>query len=233
MILGKSVLGVIPARAGSKGLPGKNKKIIFGKPLISWTIEQANACKEIDRLLVSTNDIDIVSIAQSHGLNVPFVRPGEIAKDSSSTVDVLLHAINWLEENEGYEVGYILKLQPTSPLRLASDISGAIRKLKETGAKAVVSVCKSGHHPWWTNTLPDNECMANFLRPDIINKSRQELPDFYQLNGAIYLAEVSYLKQYGTFFGPDTFAFKMPAKRSVDIDTQYDFEIAKLFMKTQ
>lgn len=230
MIKGKSVLAIIPARGGSKGLPGKNIKKLCGKPLISWTIEQAKSCSDIDRIVVSTDDREIAEVAKTYGAEVPFMRPAELANDTASTIDVILHAINWFKEHEDYQVEYILLLQPTSPLREVEDIKSAALILKEKNALSVVSVCETDHHPWWSNTLPENGNMKDFIRPEILNKRRQDLPLFYRVNGAIYLAETNYLQEHNEFLGPDTSAYKMPKIRSVDIDTAIDFEMVEFLM---
>ena len=231
MIYDKKVLAIIPARGGSKGLPGKNIKELCGKPLIAWSIEQAKPCSDIDKTVVSTDDEGIAEVAKQYGAEVPFIRPAELANDTSPTIDVISHAINWLKEHEDYQPEYILLLQPTSPLRAREDIDGVMQMLKDKNARAVVSVCKTDHHPWWSNTLPENGNMKDFLRPAILNKRRQDLPVFYKLNGAIYLAETDYFHEQYSFFGPDTFAFKMPKERSIDIDSDIDFKIAGLLLQ--
>ena len=231
MIKGKSFLVVIPARGGSKGLPGKNTKKLCDKPLIAWSIEQARQCNDIDRVVVSTDDENIAEVAKKYGAEVPFLRPAELATDTASTVDVIFHALDWYKNHEGFRPEYVLLLQPTSPLRVVSDIEGAIQTLKHGDAQAVVSVCETVHHPWWSNTLPEDGNMRDFLKLDIQNKCRQDLPVFYQLNGAIYLAESDYLIRNRGFIGPNTFAYKMPKTRSVDIDSNLDFILAQLLIE--
>lgn len=231
MINGKKVLAIIPARGGSKGLPGKNIKELCGKPLIAWSIEQAKSCSDIDRIIVSTDDEEIAETAKKYGAEAPFMRPAELANDTASTIDVIFHTINWLKEHQEFQPEYILLLQPTSPLRLAEDINGAIQMLKDKNAQAVVSVYETDHHPWWSNTLPEDDSMKHFLRPEILNKRRQDLPVFYRLNGAIYLANTDYLHECNGFLGPDTFAYEMPKNRSIDIDSDIDFKLAGLLLE--
>ena len=233
MINGKSVLAIIPARGGSKGLPGKNIKELCGNPLIAWSIEAAKACSSIDKVMVSTDDDQIANVAKKYGAEVPFTRPPELASDTASTIDVIFHAINWLKEHEDYRPEYILLLQPTSPLRSRKDINGAIQMLKDKEARAVVSVCETDHHPWWSNILPEDGNMKDFLRPEILNKRRQDLPVFYRLNGAIYLADTDYLHECNGFLGLETFAYVMPKNRSIDIDAEMDFKLASLLMEKQ
>jgi len=124
-----------------------------------------------------------------------------------------------------------LLLQPTSPLRKREDIEGAIQTLKDKDVRAVVSVCEVDHHPWWSDTLPKDNNMKNFIKPEILNKRRQDLPVFYRINGAIYSADTDYLHECNGFLGHDTFAYKMPKSRSVDIDSDTDFELAGLLME--
>ncbi len=233
MINGKSVMAIIPARGGSKGLPEKNIKELYGKPLIAWSIEVAKACSVIDKIVVSTDDENIADVAKTYGAEMPFMRPAELANDTASTIDVIFHAINWLREHENYQPEYILLLQPTSPLRTVEDIEGAIQTLKDKDARAIVSVCETDHHLWWSSTLPENSNMKAFLRPEILNKRRQDLPVFFRLNGAIYLSETEYLIECKGFFGPDTFAYKMPRSRSVDIDSAIDFKLAGLLLEKE
>ena len=232
MYKGKNILGLIPARGGSKGLPRKNIKPLSGKPLIAWTIEQALASKYLDRVVVSTDDKEISDISKKYGAEVPFVRPKELAKDNTKGIDVVLHAIDWLKENDKQkQYGLIMLLQPTSPLRATEDIDKAIELLFLKEAKAIDSVCEVDHHPLWANTLSEDGCMKDFIRIEIMNKNRQELPVFYRLNGAIYLAYCKCLKERKSFLGEETFAYVMPKSMSVDIDNEIDFELAQILMK--
>ncbi|MEA2015212.1 MAG: acylneuraminate cytidylyltransferase family protein [Actinomycetota bacterium] len=230
MYKGKTILGLIPARCGSKGLPRKNIKPLLGKPLIVWTIEQALASKYLDRVIVSTDDKEIVEVSKKYGAEVPFMRPKELATDEAKGIDVVLHTIDWIEKNDQlYDL--VMLLQPTSPLRKSEDIDKAIELLILKKAKAIVSVCEVDHHPLWANILPEDGCMKGFIKTEIMNKSRQELPVFYRLNGAIYFAYCNYLKRQKSFFGRDTFAYIMPQERSIDIDDEIDFKLAEFLMK--
>ena len=226
---GKNILGLIPARGGSKGLPRKNIKSLLGKPLIAWTIEQALASKYLDRVVVSTEDEEIAEISKKYGADVPFIRPKELAKDNTKGIKVVLHAVDWMEKNDK-QYDLLMLLQPTSPLRRCKDIDKAIELLFLKEAKAIVSVCEVDHHPLWANTLPEDGCMKDFIRQEIMNKNRQELPVFYRLNGAIYLAYCNYIKQYKSFMAKETFAYIMPGERSIDIDNEVDFELVRIIM---
>jgi len=228
----KNILGLIPARGGSKGLPRKNIKPLLGKPLIAWTIEQALASKYLDKVVVSTDDKEITEISKKYGAEIPFVRPKELAEDNAKGIDVVLHTIDWLKENDKKkQYDLIILLQPTSPLRKSDDIDRAIELLFLKEAKAIVSVCEVDHHPLWANTLPEDGCMKNFIRQEVMNKNRQELPIFYRLNGAIYLVYCDYIKEQESFFGEKTFAYIMPKERSIDIDNEIDFKLAQILVK--
>ena len=232
MYKGKTILGLIPARSGSKGLPRKNIRPLSGKPLIAWTIEQALEGKYLDRVVVSTDDKEIAEISKKYGAEIPFIRPKELAEDNAKGIDVVLHTIDWFRENDKRkQYDLIMLLQPTSPFRVTEDINKAIKLLFLKEAKAIVSVCEVNHHSLWTNTLPKGGCMKDFIGKEIMNKNRQELPVFYRLNGAIYLAYCKYLQKQKSFFGKKTFAFIMPKTRSVDIDNEVDLKLAEILMK--
>jgi N-acylneuraminate cytidylyltransferase/CMP-N,N'-diacetyllegionaminic acid synthase len=226
MYKGKSILGLIPARSGSKRLLRKNVRLLMGKPLIAWTIEQALASRYLDRIVVSTDDQDIANISTQYGADVPFLRPKILATDNAKSIDVILHAMNWME---GHDRAYdlLMLLQPTSPLRTKYDIDNAIKLLFRKKALSIISVCEVGEHPLWSNSLPKNGSMKNFIRPELINKSKQDLPKFYRLNGAIYLAFWNYLKKEKRFLGNKSFAYIMPRERSVDIDEEIDLIVAE------
>ena len=228
----KRILGIIPARGGSKGLTRKNILPLLGKPLIAWTIEQAHLSKYLDKVIVNTDDSEIAKVAKDHGAEVPFLRPQELAQDMSRGIDVVLHNLSWLEENnEVYDL--IILLQPTSPLRKSEDIDNAIELLFSKNAQAIISVCEVEHHPYWENILPETGCMGEFLSNEIMNKNRQERPVFYRLNGAIYLAYCDYLRTYKSFYGNETYAYIMPRERSIDIDNVLDLKLAEFMIRSQ
>lgn len=226
----KTIIAIIPARRGSKGLPGKNIRLLLGKPLIAWTIEAAKKSQYIDKIIVSTDFTKLSSVAKKFEAEVPFVRPKKLATASAKSADVILHALNRLEMNNDY-YDLVILLQPTSPLRTANDIDEAIKMLFSKKASAVVSVCEVEHHPYWSNTLPKNNCMKNFMNPLIKGKNRQQLPTFYRLNGGVYVARIAYFREQKSFFGDKTFAYIMPRERSVDIDTEFDFKFAEFLIK--
>ncbi len=225
MINNKKILAVITARAGSKRLPNKNILNLAGKPLIAWTIDTAKKTKYIDKLIVSTDSKDIAEISKIHGAEIPFLRPKELANDTADSISVLKHSIEFFNK----EYDYILLLQPTSPLRTTTDINKAIEMLNQE-TKAVVSVCETEHSPLWSNTLPKDLSMANFIRPEIKNKRTQDLPKYYRLNGAIYISEIDYFYQNNGFIGNKTRAYIMSQQNSVDIDTELDFMFCEVLI---
>jgi len=230
MYKGKKILGVIPARGGSKGLPGKNVHMLQGKPLLAWTIEAGQQSDFIDELLVTTDDAEIEEVAKEFGASVPFIRPAQLATDNAQTVDVLLHALKWYEKS-GIFFDLLVLLQPTSPLRTAADIISAMNLFFKKGARAVVSVCETDHHPFWMNVLPEDGCLRDFIRKEAVNLPRQQLAKYYRLNGALYIVETTWLKEQKSFFGEKTFAYVMDRKRSVDIDELMDLYIAETLIR--
>lgn len=229
MFEGKTILALIPARGGSKGLPGKNLLPLGGKPMIAWTIEAALGSSYIDATLVSTDCPQIAAAALQHGAQVPFMRPPELATDDAKVLDTVHHALKWRQEN-GYRDDLVILLQPTSPLRTSRDIDSGIALLFARHAEAVVSVCEAEHPPWWTGHLPEDGSMADFLPKGAVNRNRQELPDFFRLNGALYISYADFLTCNGSFYGPRTYAHVMPRERSIDVDSKLDFLLAGLLL---
>ncbi len=224
------ILYFIPARGGSKGLPGKNIRLLNGKPMIAWSIEAALNSKHKRKVIVSTDSDEIAEIAKVNHAEVPFLRPSELSTDTATTMDVIFHCLNWFE-SKGEIFDYVVLLQPTSPLRTEKHIDEAFMLLKEKKASAVVSVCKNEHHPMWSNAIPADGNMKNFIRPEVKGKNRQQLETSFRLNGAIYIATPEYLKAEQSFIGKDTYAYEMTAESSIDIDTEIDFLLAEMIMK--
>ncbi len=225
----KKILGIVPARGGSKGIPGKNIKNIADKPLIWWTIQEAKKCGLLDRTIVSTDDEEISNVAVNCGAEVPFTRPAEISGDNATSVDLVLHAVEYFRQ-KGEEFDLFVLLQPTSPLRTSEDIRCAIDVLFDREAEMVVSVTRSSSHALWTNELPENGCMKDFLPKRVVNKPRQEMPVVFHPNGAIFAGVIDRLENNRQFYGDRTFAYIMPKERSVDIDDMLDFELAEVLL---
>lgn len=210
----------------------KNIRLINGKPLISWTIESAVQVKSFTKVLVSTDDDRILEIAKTNGIAAPFKRPEEYCQDSTSTFEVVKHGLEFLSEkyNETYDI--VVLLQPTSPLRTSESIESAIQLMLSKNATAVVSVTACEHSPLWSNTIEADLSMNHFLRDEVKNKRSQDLPEFFRLNGAIYICKVKDLLEQKTFFVKENiFAYKMTNEESVDIDTELDFIAAEILMK--
>ena len=180
----KKILAIVPARGGSKGVPRKNIREFCGKPLIAWTLEQAANSKYIDTCVVSTEDAEIKAVAEKFGGLVPFMRPTELARDESPSVDAIIHAMNMMP---GYDV--IVVLQVTSPLRTSVDIDGAIEYCFEKGAQSCISLTEAATNPYWTFVLDDSGQIKRLLKIAYEQSyRRQNLPKVYQPNGAVYIA---------------------------------------------
>ena len=219
MIGTRKVLALIPARGGSKGLPGKNILPVAGRPLLAWSVDAARAARSIDRVVLSSDDDAIMAAARACGCEVPFVRPAALASDTATTIDVVMHALDALP---GYDL--IVLLQPTSPLRTAADIDAACERLASSGAPACVSVSPVDQSPYWMYRLGDNQGLVPVVEAPPGVTRRQDLPAVYALNGAVYVADTAWLRQSRTFITRETVAHVMPAERSIDIDTIADFE---------
>jgi len=226
---GLRVLALVPARGGSKGLPGKNLRPLSGLPLVAWSVAAALAAPSIDAVVVSTDSEEIAAAALAAGAEVPFMRPRHLAEDHSRMVDVVLDALDTLAA-AGRPFDLVVLLQPTSPLRSAGDIESALRRRRETGGRAVASVCPVEHSPLLAGELPADGSLARFLRPQDATANRQELPDFHRLNGAVYVADAEFLREHRSFIADGTYAYVMPAERSVDIDTELDFTLAECLL---
>ncbi len=223
------ILGIIPARGGSKGLPGKNIKLLNGTPLIAYTIKEA-LNSNLDEFIVSTDSEEIAEVARNYGGKVPFLRPAEIATDNASSLDVVLHALDFMKEHENKEYDAIMLLQPTTPYRDSADINQAINLLISSDADSVISVTDvGGTHPARMKFIVD----GNLIDPPFVEafegQNRQELPPMYIRNGGIYLTKVDTIRK-GSFKGNISKALVMPEKKSVNIDNIDDFEFAEWLM---
>ncbi|MGE7991589.1 cytidylyltransferase domain-containing protein [Pseudomonas sp. NPDC089554] len=223
MYSGHKILALITARGGSKGIPRKNVIDVAGKPLIGWTIEAARHSTLLDRLVLSSDDAEIISVAAQLGCEVPFVRDLSLAGDAASSVDVVIDCLQRLPEYD-----YIVLLQPTSPLRTAEDIDEAVRLCIDAQAPACVSVCEVEESPFWMFSLSDNGVLDPLLKSQY--SRRQELPSIYRLNGAVYVAKTSWFIESRSFLSELTQGYIMPRERSLDIDTPDDLEKVRHFM---
>lgn len=220
------VLGLITARGGSKRLPGKNLRPLGGLSLIARTVEAARGCARIDRVVISTDDEAIAAEARKYGAEVPFMRPPELAGDEASSIDVVLHALDWLAANQGYRPGAVVLLQPTSPLRTVKHLTQAIEQLeRQQPAASVVGVTQARPAAWLYV-----ESASRGLSPLFEKGAVPPLPQGASLvipNGAIYVAAVDFVRAHRGFVGPGTEAFRMSARDSIDIDTAEDFSLAE------
>ena len=229
MINGRTVLAIIPARGGSKGLPGKNIMDLAGKPLIAWSIEAANESKHIDRCVVSTDDHEIAEISKQYGGDVPFIRPAEFARDQTSSMDVVTHAVKTLNE-QGQTYDYIALLEPTSPLRSKTDIDQALRMLDENreSARAIVGVCKSeSGHPAFSASINQAGLLEPYQSEKFGVLRRQDITDLYYFEGTIYISETNHLLDTLSFYSNKTMPYIVPRWKSIEIDELFDMIIAE------
>ncbi|MCL6272036.1 acylneuraminate cytidylyltransferase family protein [Sansalvadorimonas sp. 2012CJ34-2] len=220
------MLAVIPARGGSKGLPRKNILPLAGKPLIQYTIEAALKSAVITRVIVSTDCSEIAKVAKDAGAEIPFIRPGHLAEDSSLAIDNYKHLLEWIDENEGLKLSEFCVLQPTSPLRSSYDIDEAISLYSKKKADSVISYCYEHHPIHWHRFLEDDGRLINEQEALPELKNRQDYKASVYPNGAIYVFD-SRLIHLGVYESDKTFAYVMPRERSVDIDTIEDFQYAE------
>ncbi len=228
-----TVLGVITARGDSKSVPLKNIHTLAGKPLIAYTIDASRRSALLTRCIVSTDAEQIAQIALSLGADVPFMRPRELATDTTSSIEVVQHAISFFAE-AGEHYDYVMILQPTSPLRTAADIDAAISIAHQTGADSVMSMKELDDMSVAKLKTVDSEGRIAPLVTDEGTRSalRQDMPKIYKRNAAIYLTKSEYV-QKGDLFGEDSRAYIMPEERSIDINRPVDFELAEFFLSRQ
>jgi CMP-N,N'-diacetyllegionaminic acid synthase len=218
-------LALIPARGGSKGIPRKNIAPLAGLPLVAWSIRAAHAAATPLRVVVSTEDTEIAEVSRACGAEVPFLRPVEMADDTTGSDAPVRHALDWFRTHEAWTPEYIMLLQPTSPLRTAEDIDMSLRLIEERQADAVVGVTPVRQHPAWVKVLDADGWVKPFLGTTSTAR-RQDLPDAYAINGAMYLIRTAAFLNGGSFYPERTVAHIMPAERSVDIDTPWDLWLA-------
>lgn len=222
-----AIITTICARGGSKGLPGKNIKRLLGKPLIQYTIEQALSCERLNDVYVSTDDEDIAAIAEKAGAIVPYIRPKELATDSAAKIPVIIHLIEWLERR-GVNVETIVDLDPTSPLRDNTDILQCI-ELLTPDVDVVISGYEAEKNPYF-NMVEEDSRQNVFLSKQLGHEfySRQSSPKVFAMNGSVYVWHRGSISL--GLWGGKAKLHKMPRERSIDIDTEVDFELVKLFM---
>jgi N-acylneuraminate cytidylyltransferase len=222
------ILAVIPARGASRGLPRKNIKLMAGKPLIAYTIEDALKSNSLTNVIVSTDDENIADVSRKHGAEV-IKRPDALAKDETATIDVIFHVLEDLEV-KNLQPDIVILLQLTSPLRSIGDIDEAIKLFKCSDCDSVVSVCEMEHSPYWSFNI-EGEYLEPIFGSIYLRMRRQDLPTAFLPNGAIYISTPQSLKNNASFYTDKTIPFLMPPQRSVDIDSELDFMLAELLIE--
>ena len=235
MYKNNKILGLITARGGSKGLPGKNTRPLLGKPLIAWTIDQAISSNYLDKIVVSTDSKDIADVAKLYGAEVPFLRPKYLATDTSTSIDVINHALDYLNEQDQH-FEYIVLLEPTSPLRETSDIDSAIEDLINHSFRAtsIVAVSKvEVAHPMFCVKLDENNFIGPYEKKLINQIRRQDIPKAYFYAGLIYISKITALKKNQGFNHDETLAYVIPKWKSPEIDDIYDFICIEALLKNK
>jgi len=224
------MIAIIPARGGTKRLPGKNVKDLHRKPKIAYTIEAAKKSNYISNVIISTDDQDIADIAISFGAICPFIRPSELASDSAMAVDNYIYTIERLNNEFDYKIDDFIVLQPTSPLRTVDDIDGAISLFKEKEADSVISYVEESHPITWHKYLDANNKFENIFDDTLAN--RQDNRKSYYPNGAIFVFNFNLIKKKH-YYSENSYAYIMPKNRSVDIDYIDDFEYVQYLLGKQ
>lgn len=225
------MISLIMARGGSKSIPNKNIKKLLDRPLIVYTIEAAKKAKSVEKIILSTDDEKIAEIARNLEVKIPFMRPGELATDNALAIDNYIYTIQRLNTEYGENCKEFVSLPPTSPLRTAEDIDNAIDIFYEKKADSVISVCEAFHPPLWAKEIDDQGILRSYFPFDVGNKNRQELKKAYVPNGAVFVFKFSLLKEKYTFYSEKTYPYVMPKERSIDIDSEFDFDFAEYLIK--
>jgi CMP-N-acetylneuraminic acid synthetase len=223
---------VIPARGGSKGVPRKNIRVVCGKPLIAYTIETARASGVFYRVIVSSDDPDIIGTSREYGADVPFVRPSELARDDTPMVPAVRHAVQFVEDQDGVVLDYVCVLQPTEPLRTVDDIKAAVRKILETGADSVTSVCRMDDlHPVFMKRI-ENDRLVPFCLPEPEGLRRQDVyPPAYVRNGVVYIVKRDVLMKKNSLYGQDCRPYVMPPESYLSVDTEVQLKLVDLLLR--
>lgn len=227
------ILGLIPARGGSKGVPGKNIKLLCGKPLLAYTVDSSKQAKRLTRTILSTEDKEIAEVGRELGVDVPFLRPAELAKDDTPTFDVVLHALTELEsQGEFYDA--ICLLQPTNPLRRAEDIDSCIEVLETSRADSVISVLPvpDTFNPKWVYWQNEHGELALSTGESSPIPRRQDLPPAFHRDGSIYVTRRSVLDDYGNLYGDKVLGYELDPESCVNIDTNEDWVLAERMLNT-
>lgn len=223
-----NVLGVVTARGGSKGVPGKNIRLLGGKPLLTWTAEAAMSARSLTKVVLSTDDEEIAAVGRAAHLDVPFMRPAELAQDRTPSLAVLQHTLRWFEER-GEHYDAVCLLQPTNPLRTAATIDACIARFVETGADAVVTVLPvpAEHNPHWVYFAAANgELRLSTGEAEPVSR-RQDLPAAFHREGSVYVTRRDVLLEQGSLYGARVIGFEVDPSASVNIDSLEDWARAE------
>lgn len=226
------ILAVIPARGGSKGVPRKNIQLICGKPLIAYTIETTLALKHLfHRVIVSTDDKEIADISKKWGADVPFLRPAEFANDSALMINVLKHAVAFIEEHDDLKLNWVCLLQPTDPLRSTEDIKEALRLSEKNDCDSVISVIQVFNvHPILMKRIENNQLLPYSIEEKEGTRRQDYSPPAYMRNGAIYLTKRDVLMNKNSIWGNKICPYIMPPERSVGIDSELDMKLIEILI---
>lgn len=233
MINGKRVIAIIPARSGSKGLPGKNIKMLHGRPLLGWPILAAKNSKYVDKVIVSTDSEKFAEIARMQGAEVPFLRPEELSGDTAKSIDVVFHALDFFRSN-GEKFSYVVLLEPTSPMTEASDLDSALVRLEKNsgGALSIVGISKvEATHPAFDVCLDNTGKIIPYLHELGESVRRQELKPLYFFDGSLYISRVEALYQKKTFYHDATLGYVTPRWKALEIDSLFDLLCAEAVME--
>ena len=224
-------LGLICARGGSKGVPGKNIRVLNGKPLIVHAIEMALRIEEIDRVIVSTDSKEIAKVVETTAADLPFMRPAELASDQSSEWYVWRHAIQYLKDNEGEEYDGVVVVPTVAPLRDIEDVSACIREFEKGEADIVITVTEAHRNPYFNMVCEDdNGCCHLVVPPEGRVIRRQDAPEVYDMTTVAYVVRPDFVMSSDSLFTGRVKSVQIPYERALDIDTEFDFQLAEYLM---
>ena len=227
----KTFLAIIPARGGSKGLPGKNIKELCGKPLIAWSIEAGLKSNYLDEVMVTTDYQNIADVSKQYGASVPFLRPDELASDTATSFDAIKHTIEYYKNELNKEFDYIVLLEPTSPLRESIDINKAIEVLLYSNADSIVGVCRTeDQNPAFLVLKNENNFISGYENKEMKVLRRQDIKDVYFFEGTIYISKTNVLLDKKTFYHENTIGYEVPKYKSLEIDDMDDFVMVEAIM---
>jgi CMP-N,N'-diacetyllegionaminic acid synthase len=226
------VLGLIPARGGSKGIPGKNIKLLAGKPLLVYTAEAALAAKGLTKIVLSTDDPVIAEVGRKAGLEVPFLRPVELGRDDTPTLPVVQHAIRWFDK-QGEHFDAVCLLQPTNPFRRPATITACIELLEKSGADSVVTILPvpDEYNPHWVYFMDEEDCLRLSTGESEPMPRRQALPPAFHREGSVYVARTNVVLEQNSLYGKCMMGYRADAAESVNLDSSADWERAEALLK--